>query len=125
MPLPSPVRQPRPNIRRIWRPWGSKRKILNDSGFDAFVKKLDPNIVLFDRFFTEEQFGWRVTEFAPNALRILDTEDLHSLRQVREQLFKNNIPFTVEKWLQSDVTKREIAAIYRSDLWNGVVVEWG
>ena len=94
----------------------AQKIILNDSGFDAFVKKLDPNILLFDRFFTEEQFGWRVTEFAPNALRILDTEDLHSLRQVREQLFKNNIPFTVEKWLQSDVTKREIAAIYRSDL---------
>ena len=90
--------------------------ILNDSGFDTYVKELAPNIVLFDRFFTEEQFGWRVTEFAPNALRILDTEDLHSLRQVRERHFKKNIRFTVEKWLRNDMTKREMAAIYRSDL---------
>jgi hypothetical protein len=33
--------------------------------------------VLFDRFMMEEQFGWRVAENCPNALRILDTEDLH------------------------------------------------
>ena len=90
--------------------------LLNDPGFDAFVKALDPNIVLFDRFLTEEQFGWRVTEFSPNALRVLDTEDLHSLRQVREQLFKKNSEFTPAKWLQSDITKREIASIYRCDL---------
>lgn len=90
--------------------------VLNDSRFDDFIKKLNPDMVLFDRFLTEEQFGWRVAEFAPHALRILDTEDLHSLRQVRESLFKSKIKFTPGKWLQSDITKREIAAIYRCDL---------
>ena len=50
---------------------------LNDSSFDAFIKKLNPSIVLFDRYITEEQFGWRVSEICPNALKILDTEDLH------------------------------------------------
>lgn len=90
--------------------------VLNDSSFDDFIKKLNPDMVLFDRFLTEEQFGWRVAEFASDALRILDTEDLHSLRQVREQLFKSKMGFTPTKWLQSDITKREIAAIYRSDL---------
>lgn len=90
--------------------------VLNDSSFDDFIKKLNPDIVLFDRFLTEEQFGWRVAEFAPDALRILDTEDLHSLRQVREKLFKSKIEFTPTKWLQSDITKREIASIYRCDL---------
>ncbi len=93
-----------------------ERILLNDSSFDSFIQKCDPNMVLFDRFLTEEHFGWRVAEFVPDALRVLDTEDLHSLRQVREQLFKKNTPFTLEKWLQSDVTKREIAAIYRCDL---------
>jgi hypothetical protein len=44
-----------------------------------FVKQLQPSIVLFDRFMIEEQFGWRV-ENCPNAVRILDTEDLHCLR---------------------------------------------
>jgi len=89
---------------------------LNHSSFDTLVSALNPEIVLFDRFLTEEQFGWRVAEFAPNALRILDTEDLHSLRNTREKAFKKGIPFTTDLWLQNDMTKREIASIYRSDL---------
>lgn len=89
---------------------------LNDSSFDVFVTNLNPDIVVFDRFLTEEQFGWRVTEFAPDALRVLDTEDLHSLRATRRELFKTQIPFSIDAWLQNDMTKREIASIYRCDL---------
>ncbi len=89
---------------------------LNDASFDLFIKELQPNIVVFDRFLTEEQFGWRIAENVPNALRILDTEDLHSLRTVRLQLFKKNIPFSIDQWLQNDITKREIASIYRCDI---------
>lgn len=89
---------------------------MNDSSFDVFVKELNPNVVLFDRFLTEEQFGWRVAENCPDALRILDTEDLHSLRHNREQCFKKDVPFTTEAWLADDKTKREIASIYRCDL---------
>jgi len=89
---------------------------LNDSGFDDFLEDLHPDIVVFDRFLTEEQFGWRVWEFAPQALRILDTEDLHSLRYTRQELFKKDIPFSIDSWLGHDTTKREIASIYRSDL---------
>jgi hypothetical protein len=33
---------------------------LNDDRFDEFVKILNPSIVIFDRFITEEQFGWRI-----------------------------------------------------------------
>ena len=58
----------------------TKQIKINDSGFDTFIKELKPSVVLFDRFMTEEQFGWRVAEHCPDALRILDTEDLHSLR---------------------------------------------
>ena len=36
---------------------------LNDSSFDQFIKQLEPDIVLFDRYMTEEQFGWRVDHF--------------------------------------------------------------
>jgi len=89
---------------------------MNDCSFDVFVKELDPSVVLFDRFLTEEQFGWRVIDNCPDALRILDTEDLHSLRHVREQCFKKIISFTKEAWLADDKTKREIASIYRCDL---------
>ncbi len=94
----------------------TKQVFLNCDSFDGFITELQPEIVLFDRFLTEEQFGWRVTAQIPNALRILDTEDLHSLRYVREQCFKQHIPFSTERWLQDDKTKREIASIYRCDL---------
>ena len=88
---------------------------LNDSGFDVFVKELNPTIVLFDRLMTEEQFGWRVAENCPDALRILDTEDLHCLRQARQFAFKEKRTFTKSD-LFSDVAKREIASILRCDL---------
>jgi len=32
----------------------------NNDEFDIFIQELDPQIVLFDRFMMEEQFGWRV-----------------------------------------------------------------
>ncbi|MEH1007010.1 glycosyltransferase [Winogradskyella sp. ECml5-4] len=89
--------------------------LLNDSSFDAFVRALNPNIVLFDRFMTEEQYGWRVLEQCPNALRILDTEDFHGLRKAREVALKQNKAVGLEH-LQNDTTKREIASIYRCDL---------
>ena len=88
---------------------------LNHVSFDEFVKALNPNIVLFDRFMMEEQFGWRVAEQCPNALRIIDTEDLHCLRKGRQQAFKDGNPFD-KTYLFNDIAKREIASIYRSDL---------
>jgi glycosyltransferase involved in cell wall biosynthesis len=89
---------------------------LNSATFDDFVKQLNPTIVLFDRFMTEEQFGWRVAEHCPNALRILDTEDLHFLRKVRHQQLKKGEEFTSEALLKANDTKREIASILRCDL---------
>lgn len=89
---------------------------LNDPGFDRFIQQLVPDIVMFDRFMTEEQFGWRIAENLSSCLRILNTEDLHSLRAVREQNLKENKEFTHIAWLQADITKRELASIYRSDL---------
>ena len=64
----------------------------------------------------EEQFGWRVAENCPKALRILDTEDLHFLRKTRHQQLKNEAVFTTEALLKSEDAKREIASILRCDL---------
>jgi hypothetical protein len=89
---------------------------LNCSSFDVFVKELNPTIVLFDRFMIEEQFGWRIAENCPDALRILDTEDLHCLRLARQKAFKENRPFTTDNLLIEDVAKREIASILRCDI---------
>jgi glycosyltransferase involved in cell wall biosynthesis len=86
---------------------------LNDSSFDEFVKELNPDVVAFDRFYTEEQFGWRVAETCPKAVRILDTEDLHFLRFAREEELKTKLPVNYKN---STFAFREIASIYRCDL---------
>jgi O-antigen biosynthesis protein len=88
---------------------------LNDNSFDLLIKELNPTVVLFDRFMIEEQYGWRVMENCPNALRILDTEDLHFLRKARELAFKQNRELVFEDYI-SDTFKREMASIYRCDL---------
>jgi len=88
---------------------------LNNSSFDVFISKLKPTIVVFDRYVTEEQFGWRVSEQCPDALRVLDTEDLHFLRKAREEAVKNNIPVN-EANLYTETAKRELASIMRSDM---------
>ncbi len=106
---------------------------LNSESFDLFIQQLQPGLVIFDRFMMEEQFGWRVEKQAPQAIRILNTEDLHSLRSVRHQMVKdylNSQPETIdlqqiplhdqqtlfENMAASDLAKREIASIYRCDL---------
>lgn len=106
---------------------------LNNSSFDRFVADLQPDVVLFDRFMMEEQFGWRVEKHCPAALRVLETSDLQSLRDARQQQLKARLKdpqdlndFSAlfapdqrqifEQMSETDQAQREIAAIYRSDL---------
>ncbi len=89
---------------------------LNNSSFDDFIIELKPEIVIFDRFMMEEQFGWRIAENLPNCMRILDTEDLHFVRNTRFENFKKNKSTINEDYLNSDLAKREIASIYRCDI---------
>jgi O-antigen biosynthesis protein len=88
---------------------------LNNSSFDSFIRELSPQYVIFDRFSTEEQFGWRVAEQCPDTLRILDTEDLHGLRAARQEALNQKKTFSRE-YLINPIAFREIASIYRSDL---------
>jgi O-antigen biosynthesis protein len=89
---------------------------LNSSSFDDFIQDLKPEIVVFDRFMIEEQFGWRIAEKLPNCLRILDTEDLHFVRNTRFENFKKQKLTSNDDYLNSDLAKREIASIYRCDI---------
>jgi glycosyltransferase involved in cell wall biosynthesis len=89
---------------------------INDASFDDFTRKLNPEIVIFDRFLTEEQFGWRIHEHCPNALTILDTEDLHCLRKTREICIQKQLDFSIEELKKQEITKREIASILRCDV---------
>ncbi|MBK5437480.1 glycosyltransferase [Pseudomonas sp. TH32] len=106
---------------------------LNNSSFDEFIQQLSPDIVLFDRFMMEEQFGWRVEKACPGALRVLETCDLQSLRDARHQrlkdvlkaepgaddfspLFNADLAAEFDDMADTDVAKREMAAIYRCDI---------
>jgi O-antigen biosynthesis protein len=97
---------------------------LNCSGFDDFVRTLNPDVVMFDRFMMEEQFGWRVEACCPQALRILDSEDLHCLRHARHAALKaalaaGSTVLPIEpaiSFVYSELAMREIAAILRCDL---------
>ncbi|MGL6244386.1 glycosyltransferase [Pseudomonas sp.] len=106
---------------------------LNNSSFDAFISELAPDIVLFDQFMMEEQFGWRVEKHCPDALRVLETSDLQSLRHARHQRLKDRLKASddnndfsdlfapalreeFELMADTDLAKREIAALYRCDL---------
>ena len=92
----------------------------NDNRFNTWISHEQPDFVVFDRFVTEEQFGWRVRDNFPPCVQILDTQDLHFLRKQRQQareqgkysldeIAKGTIP------LQSETALRELASIYRSD----------
>jgi O-antigen biosynthesis protein len=96
------------NVRKL-------KIIMNSSVFDQQLREIKPTIVMFDRFMTEEQYGWRVAENCPDALRILDTEDLHCLRAGRQVSWKEKREFVPDN-LFTDIAKREIASVYRSDL---------
>lgn len=88
---------------------------LNHHSFNDFIGQLNPSIVIFDRFMIEEQYGWRVQQECPDAIRMLDTEDLHFLRQARQLALKNH-QTTEGTHLFNDLTKRELAAILRCDI---------
>ncbi len=88
---------------------------LNHSSFDELIKKTAPDLVIYDRFMTEEQFSWRVKEHSPQSVHILETIDLHSLRQTRQHLIKKPQAL-LEAHLENEVTLRELASILRCDL---------
>ena len=88
---------------------------LNDISFEHWLTKQAPKAVMFDRFMLEEQYGWRVERACPQALRILDMEDCHALRDARQRCFNNNTTVDASA-LNSELALREIAAIYRCDL---------
>ncbi len=88
---------------------------LNCSSFDDQLTACQPDVVVFDRYMSEEQFSWRVRKVCPNALRILNTEDLHCLRQARHDAVKAGNSAS-QAILNTPLAHREMASILRSDL---------
>lgn len=89
-------------------PFVSEQKVIkvNDDAFSDFILSYTPDIVLYDRFMVEEQFGWRIREVLPSVVHLLETQDLHFLRESR---LKNSS-------FLNQTTKREIASVLRCDL---------
>lgn len=92
----------------------------NDSEFDRWIAARRFDIVIFDRFVTEEQFGWRVREHSPASRRIVDTQDLHFLRRARQKAAEAGASldelFSPDRVaLHTEDAFREIASILRSD----------
>lgn len=84
---------------------------VNNSLFNEFIQKFNPGVVIFDRYMMEEQFGWRVQDYCPKAITLLNTEDLHSLRRKRKSIVAGK-PSSKNEELEL----RELASIYRCDL---------
>lgn len=86
---------------------------LNDSSFQDQLAELASHGVIegviYDRFVTEEQYGWRVREALPSALQILDTQDLHFLRAWREKSI-------AQAEFDPTLIIRELSSIHRVDL---------
>ncbi len=111
---------------REWNGVSVKALQLNHSSFDEWISEKKPDLVMFDRFVVEEQFGWRVRGSAPEATCILDTSDLHFLRVSREKhsrlIPRDGNPLVgvgpvadAMEW-DVDLACRELASIHRVDL---------
>lgn len=90
----------------------------NDSAaFQGLKSK--PELVFFDRFVMEEQFGWRVRETWPEATQVIDTQDLHTLRRARERLLQAGASpeaiLSLEGANFSQDFDRELASFFRAD----------
>src|SRR5687768_15194203 len=65
-------------------PYRLHRVSMESDEADVLLKNYSPDIVIFDSFFAEEQWSWRVMAHCPSALRVTDSQDFHSLRFVRQ-----------------------------------------
>jgi glycosyltransferase involved in cell wall biosynthesis len=90
---------------------------LNRSEVRAELQRIKPTLVMFDRFLLEEQFGHFVYEECPDALVLLETQDLHFVRRARESVRAEYLtmnPFPRELY-RTDTAIRETASIQRVD----------
>ena len=97
-----------------------------EDDFHAILTTTQPSIVVFDRFFAEEMFSFIVRKYYPDALRIIDQQDVHFLREARQKMaakMTTTATTTIKDIVahRPDATSsrsllREIASIYRSDL---------
>ena len=104
--------------------YGTKTIVLPLNDADALrgaLEATEPDVAIFDRFYSEEQFSTGVRKLRPSTLRILDMQDSHALRLSRQRCVLNEggsiVAATRAFPTAFDAThSREVAAILRSDL---------
>ena len=89
----------------------------NSSDEAEILKTLSPQLVVYDRFYTEEKFGWRARELWPESLQIVDTIDLHCLRGARQRAHNASadVITPLDEFFGEDFL-REMASIFRADV---------
>ena len=85
------------------------------------VEVTEPDVAVFDRFYSEEQFSFGVKKLRPNVLRILDMQDSHALRLSRQRCVMQqggSIMDALHAFPNAGdaALSRELASIWRSDL---------
>ncbi len=119
---PGEIREPALRLERE-RSVRCERALPNRDEYDELLKELAPDIVIFERFISEERFGWRVREGRPEALRVVATSDFASLRRAREVGVERGLEVVSVSALDfnweeaaGEVLHRELASLHRSDL---------
>jgi len=90
--------------------------------FDQALAAAAPDVVVFDRFTAEEAWSFRVRKMRPSAARVLDMQDMHSLRRARQAVIEAggsvaDAMHTVPNATSSaNDLARELASVHRSDL---------
>ncbi|MBC7396195.1 MAG: glycosyltransferase [Bdellovibrionales bacterium] len=95
---------------------------LNQSWVRDELKRLNPELIIFDRFILEEQFGHFVYEACPKATVILETQDLHFVRRARDTVREKflELQSLPPGFYHTDTALRETASLMRVD--RGIVV---
>ena len=93
--------------------------------FKEKLDKINPTICIYDTFVSEEFYGWMVHENFPNSLKILDTQDLRTLRKFRHKIILNNENITLKELsklkpstnsFENEILFRELSSMLRCDL---------
>ena len=102
----------------FWKEQGFTTQLLspNENSNEEQIHSLAVEVVIFDRFFMEEQFGWLFQKMLPDCRRLIDTQDLHAVRIHREKQWKQNrAPELSLPTLKDPLLQRELSSILRSD----------
>jgi len=125
-----------PNVQMHYVP-ANRSAHMNEFLHGEFCK--DMKAVVFDRFFAEEAYSFHIYNERPEVLRVLDMQDMHSLRNHRQAMIKSmdsdrkdtglacfkdgelmksfpQVSQTSAKMTSGSMLLRELSAIHRSDL---------